>query len=105
MTVHYRVRKGFRIAAAVPAFVLTPLGVLFLGLGLLNVLKGEPISLVAIVLGAFGVGIGLLFARTVWTGRVPASVEEYGLDDLAEVEEHREEARAKGLLDEEPPSH
>ena len=100
MTVHYRVRKGFRVAAAIPAIVLTPVGALFLGLGVLNTFKGESFAILAIVLGVAGLGLGLLFARAAWTGRVPAGVEEYGLDDAAEVQEHRDEARAQGLLDE-----
>ncbi len=100
MTVHYRVRKGFRVAAAVPALILTPVGLLFLGLGLLNAFSGEPFAILAFVLGVAGLGLGVLFALTAWTGRIPAGVEEYGLDDAAEVQEHRDEARAQGLLDE-----
>ncbi len=100
MTVHYRLRKGFRVAAAVPAVILTPIGVLFLSLGVLNAFTGEPFAILAIVLGVAGLGLGLLFARAAWTGRIPAGVEEYGLDDAAEVQEHRDEARAQGLLDE-----
>jgi len=52
----------------------------------------------AIVLGAVGVGLGVLLGRVAWAGRVSASVEEYALDD-SEIAEHRDEARAQGLLD------
>jgi hypothetical protein len=100
MTVHYRVRKGFRIAAGVPALILTPLGLLFLSLGLVNAFEGEPFAVLAIVLGVAGLGLGLLFGRAAWTGRAPSGVEEYGLHDEAEVQERRDEARAQGLLDE-----
>src|SRR3989449_11411722 len=94
MTVHYRVRKGFRIAAAVPALILTPVGLLFLGLGLLHAFSGEASAILAIVLGVGGLGLGLLFARTAWTGRIPAGVAEHGPDDTAEIQEHRDEAPA-----------
>ena len=58
----------------------------------------------AIVLGAVGLGLGVLFGRVAWAGRVSASIEEYGLDD-SEVAEHRAEARSQGLLDDfGPPS-
>ena len=100
MTVQYRVRTPFRVAAAIPAVILTLIGAVFIGIGLLNVFKGEPFALLAIVLGAVALGLGLLFGRVLWAGRVPASIEEYGLDDDAGVTEHRNEARARGLLDE-----
>jgi hypothetical protein len=34
----------------------------------------------------------------VWTGHIPASVEEYGLDDPSEILQSRDEARAAGRL-------
>jgi len=58
MTVHYRVRKGFRVAAAVPALILTPVGLLFLALGLLNAFSGEPFAILALVLGVVSLGLG-----------------------------------------------
>jgi hypothetical protein len=100
MAIHYRVRPGFRLAAVVPALLLTSLGVAFLVLALLNVVSGELFALVAVVLGVAGTALGLLLARVAWSGRVPASVEEYGLDDASEVQAHREEARTRGPLDE-----
>jgi hypothetical protein len=67
--------------------------------GLLEVVRGEVLALVAIVLGAGGTSLGLFFGRVAWTGRVPASIEEIDLDQ-PEIEEHRQEARAQGLLEE-----
>jgi len=75
--IEYRIRTFFRIMAWLPGLFFCALGI-----GLVTCVPGS------------------LFLRVAWTGRVPASVEEYGLDGPGEVEWSRSEARREGRLKE-----
>ena len=98
--VEYGLRPFFRIAAWFP-------GLLFLAGAIVSVveayrsLSSGPWNSLLIV--AFGLLLSLVawfFLRIGWTGRVPAYVEEYGLDGPGEVENSRDEARRQGRLHE-----
>ena len=97
--VEYRLRTPFRIAAWFP-------GLLALGFGvgiLWTTLHGPGAARDSILGTLFGVllcAAGLFFVRIGWTGRVPAFVEEYGLDGPGEVENSRAEARRQSRLQE-----
>jgi len=76
----YRVRRPFRVLAAVVAIPPLVLGMMLL---VESFVEHNVLDFL------FGVGV-LVFAGTFFyvaaTGGVPAAVEEYGLDDAAEVE-------------------
>ena len=97
--VEYRLRTPFRIGAWFP-------GLLALGFGvgiLWTTLHGPGAardSILGTLFGVFLCAAGLFFVRIGWTGRVPAFVEEYGLDGPGEVENSRAEARRQGRLQE-----
>lgn len=93
----YLVRSPFRVAAALPASLLLPGGIFAVagGLGTLPASPGEAVLLMA--LGSGAVALGVLFSRIVWTGRVPARIEEYDLD-AEEIAMSRAEARRTGTL-------
>jgi hypothetical protein len=100
VSVHYRIRSAFRVAAAIAAVVLSSVGAALLGTGLLQKLKEGPFTTLAIIVGALVLSLGFLLGRLAWTGRISASIEEYGLDDPAEIAAHRDDARVRGLLEE-----
>jgi hypothetical protein len=85
------------VAAILPALLL-PAGVVMLIGGLVGLAGHLGPALALVLLGLFGIGIGSLCLRIIWTGHVPASLEEYGLDDSSEVLQSRDEARAAGRL-------
>ena len=76
----YRVRIVFRVLAGVLAMPALAFGVL----GLVSSISGFHI--VPFALGLLALALGALFSSVALTGRVPAAVEEYGLDDVGEVE-------------------
>ena len=89
----YRIRRSLRAAASlVAALALT--GVVLLVRHALTSTDRVLALLFAVVLAVAGFWFGLL----AWTGRGSASVEEYGLDDPAEVERYRVEAAARNGL-------
>jgi hypothetical protein len=96
--VEYRIRLPYRIAAWLPAALLIQIGVSILVLGVGELGQGELVGILAILGGLLAGAAASLFARIAWTGRVPASVEEYGLDGPGEVEESRAAARRGGRL-------
>ncbi len=93
--VEYRLRKPFQIAAWLP-------GLLSLASVVALVAKGLGSSgserLFMIAFGLFLCAPAYFFLRIGWTGRVPASVEEYGLDGPGEIESSRAEAKRLGRL-------
>lgn len=82
----YRVRTPYRIAAALPALLFVPGGVMLMVASLSGLGESPGAALIGALLGALALLLGGLFGRVCWTGRVPAAIEEYGLDDPADIE-------------------
>jgi hypothetical protein len=93
--VEYRLRTPFRIAAWLPG-LLSLASAIALTAKALASSGGERLFMIGF--GLFLCAPAYFFLRLGWTGRVPASVEEYGLDGPGEIEESRAEARREGRL-------
>src|SRR2546425_12276907 len=93
----YRIGFAFRIAAWIPALAFTFLGIAC-GLIANKELGRAPMWAVAALLlfGLLVIALGLLFAKVAWTGRVSAAVEEYGVDDVHDIDRMRSEERRVG---------
>ena len=96
--VEYGLRTRFRIAAWFP-------GLAFLAMGVASIVVGYRAASTGPIVDGWMILVGLavcvpafFFLRIAWTGRVPAFVEEYGLDDRREIETFRAEARRQGRL-------
>ena len=76
------------------------MGIGFLLVAGRGLVESAVLALAAILLGALATALGLLFGWVAWTGRVPASNEEYGLDESSDIEELRATARRQGRLEE-----
>ena len=96
--IEYRIRTGFRIAALFPALAFCAMGVALVVVSYRAMLAGKALEGFAILIGLAVCALGLGFLRLAWTGRVPAFVEEYGLDDPGEIELFRAKARQEGRL-------
>jgi len=96
----YRIGFAFRIAAWIPALAFTFLGIAC-GLIANKELGRAPIWAVAALLlfGLLVIALGLVFAKVADRTRISA-VEEYGLDDVQDIERMRSTARSQGRLEE-----
>ena len=95
--IEYGIRTPFRIAAWLPGVFALALGIRLVFAGV-DAIVGGDFGLVMILAGSLVGATGLFFVRLGWTGRVPAFLEEYGLDGPGEVENHRAVARQAGRL-------
>ena len=97
----YRISFAFRIAAWIPALAFMFLGIAC-GLIANKELGRAPVWAVAALplSGLIVMALGLLFAKVACTGRVSAAVEEYGVDDVQDIERMRATARSDGRLEE-----
>jgi hypothetical protein len=77
-----------------------PGGIAFIVIGLQGFAENGGLSVLAILLGALTAVVGGLFGWIVWTGLVPASFEEYGLDDSSDIEQSSNQARSQRRLEE-----
>ena len=93
--VEYGLRTPFRIAAWFPGLLSLASVVALIAKGVGSA-GGERLFMIAF--GLFLCAPAYFFVRIGWTGRVPASVEEYGLDGPGEIEASRAEARRLGRL-------
>jgi hypothetical protein len=93
--VEYRLRTPFRIAAWLPGLLSLASVVALVAKGLGS---SDSERWFMIAFGLFLCAPAYFFLRIGWTGRVPASVEEYGLDGPGEIESSRAEARRLGRL-------
>jgi len=98
--IQYRLRPAFRIAAWIPAVFFMAAGSAFVVLGVERLPDGPVFSLGVLLFGGLAVALGILFAKVAWTGLVSAAVEEYGLDDPADIDQMRANARLHGRLKE-----
>ena len=98
--IEYRIRTFFRIMAWLPGLFFCALGIGLMVVGYRAMSAGQVGEVLTILIGLVTCVPGSLFLRVAWTGRVPASVEEYGLDGPGEVEWSRSEARREGRLKE-----
>ena len=97
--IEYDIRTPFRIAAWLPGVFAVAVGIRLAFAGVDAIVGGEFGVLMLIGAGLIG-ATGIFFLRLGWTGRVPAFIEEYGLDGPGEVENHRAVARQEGRLHE-----
>jgi hypothetical protein len=89
----YRIRSAFRVVAALVAAG----GVV----GAAALIKHALISgdaLIAVLVAVLILVLAVPFGAIAWVGRVPARVEEFGLDDLEEVFKHRADAHSRGTF-------
>ncbi len=91
----YRVRTPFRIAAALPGLLFVPGGVVLMLASLAGLRVSPGATLIGALLGALSLLLGGVFLRVFWTGRVPAFIEEYGMDDPSEIEAMRAGERTR----------
>ena len=76
----YRVRRVFRVLAGVLAILALAFGLVVLASSL------TPLQWFAIRFAALFLVVGVLLASLAVTGRVPAALEECGLDEADEIE-------------------
>jgi len=99
--VKYHIRSAFRIAAWIPALAFAFLGITSGPIANKELGRASLWAVAALLLfGLLLIALAFLFAKIAWTGRVSAAVEEFGVDDVQDIDRMRATARSQGRLEE-----